>query len=270
MVSRYSFVLLAPTGASFPTVAGPVCPDPNRYRGLLSGMQALRGRTYLEDGAISINDVDAAGRLRLEDDEDCWHILLTESGQDVIGCVRMRTFAGDAGVEDLRVKHSALAVDPILGPKVCAAISADMESAWEHGLQYAEIGGWALAHSWRGTKAALDILTASYALGEMLGGCLGIATATFRHDSASILKKVGATPFVVDGEELQPYHDPRYGCTMQLLRFTRKPVHRYALLIAPIQKALERTPVLTEGRLGKFWTRPTEISKPYELIREVA
>lgn len=270
MVSRYGFALLAPEGAAFQSGAGSCWVDSPRYRALLSGMQMLRGRTYLEDGAISLADVDAAGRFRLEDDEACWHILLTER-QEVVGCVRVKTFGPDAGFDQMRVRHSPLALDPIYGPKVRAAVEADLHLARRSGLGYAEIGGWALAHAWRGTKAALDILAASYALGEMLGGCLGLATASFRHGSASILKKIGAMPFAFEDEELPPYHDARYGCQMELLRFTRTPVQRYALLIDPIRKALEQTPIIL-GKAAPARVRgcAAGLAHDLELVREVA
>lgn len=271
MTPRYGFALLAPEGAAFHKHNGTYCIDGHRYRTLLSGMQALRGRTYLEDGAISLADVDAAGRFRLDDDESCWHILLTERVHEVIGCVRMRIFCETAAFEDMRVRHAALAANAVHGPRLRTAVEADLSLARREGLRYAEIGGWALAHAWRGTKAALDILAASYALGELLGGCIGLATATFRHESASILKKIGASPFAVDGEELPPYHDPRYGCMMQILRFTRTPVQRYALLVEPIRKALEQTPITVARSSGvRARTRAAGFSHDLELIREVA
>jgi hypothetical protein len=245
MVTRYRFVLLAPA-----EIVGPIKQfarmerDRDRYEELLDGLRLLRGRTYLQDGAIAAADLDANGRYAMPGDEECWHLLLLDEADEVIGCVRLRVHSGSAHYGDLRVQHSALAKDASLGPRVRAAIEADLALAKRHGLQYAEIGGWALAKAWRGTKAALDILAASYALGELWGGCLGVATATFRHGSASILKKMGAEQFVVDGEELPPYEDSQYGCTMELLRFTRRPAQKFCALIDPLKKALVQSPVI--------------------------
>ena len=245
MVTRYRFALLAPAQpADALREFGRVERDTFRYRELLAGVRQLRAKTYLEDGAITKGDLDASGGFGLDDDELCWHLLLLDETGAVIGCVRMRSHPNTAAFDDLRVRHAALAKHPRLGFHVRKAIEADLRLARENGLRYSEIGGWALAKQWRGTKAALDILAGAYALGELWGGSLGVATATFRHGSASMLMRMGAQRFVVNGEELPPYEDPQYGCMMELLRFTRTPAQKFSLLVDPLKKTLARSPVL--------------------------
>ena len=260
MVSRYRFALLAPA-QSQDTIRefGRVERNTYRHQDMLSGMRLLRGRTYLEDGAITEAELDADGGFAMDDDELCWHLLLLEEATgEVVGCVRMRVHGSTAVFADLRIKHAALARDRVFGPIVRKAIEADLALAREHGLRYSEIGGWALAKQWRATKAALDILAASYALGELWGGSLGVATATFRHGSASILRKMGAQRFSVDGEELPPYEDPQYGCTMELLRFTRSPAQKFSLLVDPLKKVLANSPVIV--------ARPAAASRPFPML----
>ncbi len=82
-------------------------------------------------------------------------------------------------------------------------------------VDFFEIGGWALAKQIRCTRAALHTALSAYALAQILGGGVGLALATVRNQSASILKRIG-------GQSLggaPPYFDPRYGCHMEALTF---------------------------------------------------
>ena len=68
-----------------------------------------------------------------------------------------------------------------------------------------------------------------YALGEILGGTVGISTATMRHASSAILQKLGGSRLGDGGQPLPSYLDPKYRCEMQLLQFdTSNPASRYA------------------------------------------
>ena len=68
-----------------------------------------------------------------------------------------------------------------------------------------------------------------YALGEILGGPVGISTATMRHASSAILQKLGGSRLEDAGQPLPSYLEPKYGCEMQLLQFdTSNPAPRYA------------------------------------------
>ena len=87
--------------------------------------------------------------------------------------------------------------DPVWGAKVREAVEIDLALAREKGFAYVEIGGWALTEEWRSTRAALEILVGSYALAHLWGGCLGACTATARHGSSSMLRRIGGSPLRV-------------------------------------------------------------------------
>jgi hypothetical protein len=181
----------------------------------------------------------------MSDDEQCWHLLLTDSvTDDVIGCVRFRVHQGKVGYHHLRIRQSSVAQHPVYGPKLRRAIEAELLLTCQQGLSYVEVGGWALAPDWRRSKATLDILAGSFALGEIWGGCRGLATATVRHASSSMLRRMGAGSLEVDGEELAPYQDARYGCTMELLRFGRSPAKRFEPLVADLKSMLQTIPAI--------------------------
>jgi hypothetical protein len=66
----------------------------------------------------------------------------------------------------------------------------------------------------------------AYALAAELGGCIGITTATVRHCSSRILRKLGGRSLEVGGVSLPSYFDPRYGCEMEILRFESRTLNR--------------------------------------------
>jgi hypothetical protein len=113
-------------------------------------------------------------------------------------------------------------------------------------LPFVEIGGWALAHEIRGTVEALRMVLAAYAFFRSLGGAVGLATATVRHSSASILRRIGGRPLQHKGLTVPSYQDPQYGCSMEMLRFySWAPNPRYDLWIREIGSEIRSTPVIT-------------------------
>jgi hypothetical protein len=253
MYQRYRLQLLAPTQVKAGIPFSKFITDSHAYRKFLVGLQRLRGRLYLEDGAIKPSDLDLSGRFQMPGDEQAWHLLLVDENAEVIGCARYLLHPNTVEFHSLRISHCAQARDAIMGPKVREAVEADLELARRNDLSYVEIGGWALATAWRGTKAGLDILAASYALGDLWGGCLGVCTATARHGSASILRRMGGSSFHYDGNPIPAYEDPQYGCEMELLRFERAPAQRFAALIDPLRTRLAAIPAISAAPVRHIW-----------------
>ena len=211
----------------------------------LQQLQELRGRLYLKDGAICEANLSAGGRFRMPGDEDAWHLLLVDNTSRVIGCVRYLVHPSTVQFEHLRLAKSCLALDQSWSEKVRRSVEADLDIVRRNGLCYVEAGGWAISEEWRGTRAALEIAIGSYALGRMWGGALGSCTATARHGSASILRRLGGQSLRVGDETIPPYYDRSYDCSMELLRFDyRIPAERYAPLIEHLTERFSETPVL--------------------------
>ncbi len=190
MRQNYRFQLLAPsqTRSTLGTFTRSKI-DEQLYSQYLGSMQRLRGRIYLSDGAIQPWEIDDDGRFRMRGDKQSWHFLLVDEEEEVIGCARYLVHPNTISFDRLRISHSALANHPLWAEKVRLAVENDLQWAREHDFSYVEIGGWALSEEWRGTRAALEILVASYALSNLWGGCVGSCTATVRHSSSSISEK---------------------------------------------------------------------------------
>jgi predicted GNAT family N-acyltransferase len=242
----YSFQLLAPPRPGIAQNFSHPINDEQLHDQFLFEMQRLRGSIYLKDGAIKPWELDDEGRFHMQADEQSWHLLLLDERKKVIGCARYLVHSGDVSYERLRVSHSTIAKDPNWAGKVRAAVEADLRRVRDARLTYVEVGGWALSEEWRGTRAALEILVGSYALGQLWGGCIGSCTATVRHSSSSMLRRLGGQSFDAGGEDLPSYNDPEYECTMELLRFDyRSPAPRFLPLIHHLRSALAKAPVVT-------------------------
>jgi hypothetical protein len=228
-------------------------------------MQRLRGSVYLRDGAIQPNELTADGRHELAVDEHSWHILLVDSTDRISGCMRYLAEEKASRFDQLWVRHSALTKCPTWGKKFRRAVELEMERAARKQMSFGEVGGWAVAESRRGTVDALKMVLSACALFRILGGCVGLATATVRHGSSAILRRIGLTPLSIEGLELPAYYDPHYRCSMEALRFDSDfPNPKYADLIEDLMYRMERMPVLSceggapawGGRLGQLALPP--------------
>ena len=231
--------------------------DEDLYARHFSSMQRLRGRVYLKDGAIQPWELDESGCFQMQGDEQSWHFLLIDDNEEAIGCARYLVHPDSVGYDQLRLRHAAIANDPSWCEKVRKAVEADVQYARKEGLSYVEVGGWALAEEWRGTKAALEILLASYAWAQSIGNCICACTATVRNNSASILRRIGARSLQVDDESLPTYSDPQYGCLMELLRFDSRTVdQRFVSIIEQIKGKLAKSVVIS-GITTPVWAFPS-------------
>lgn len=212
-------ILLAPAEAFVPRRFENVDINAGRHDELLAGLQRLRGKLYLADGAIGPHQLAPDGRHRLPDDEHAWHVLSLDERGEVAGCSRYRAHPNTVSFNRLMVRNSAVAASLEWGSMFRSAVAHEIEQARRRGVAYVEVGGWALTPKLRRTREALRLALATYGLARVLGGCVGIATATQRHCSSEILRRIGGRRLHLDQIDLPPYFDPQYGCEMEVLRF---------------------------------------------------
>lgn len=247
-------VLLAPTQVHIPAVFNSVECNPSLYRGLLADMQRFRGSIYVRDGAIQPWHLTADGRHESAADEKSWFILLMSSAGSVQGCVRFLLHENQVEFQDLEVRHSQLANCPTWGRQLRVAIEEELLQARHERLRYAELGGWALADEVRFTAEALRTTLATWALSQLLGGALGVSTATVRNHSSSILRRMGGQSFRSGDQEMPAYFDPQYGCVMELLRFrSSAPNPKYVQHIEQIRRELRQVPVVFNVPAHALW-----------------
>ena len=100
----------------------------------------------------------------------------------------------------------------------------------------------------QGGEDAAVIALSAIACSRFLGNCVAYLTATVKHGSSAILRRLGAKPLECEGEKLPRYYDPSYGCEMELLRLDANTLNqRFEGPIRQIQEMLSCASVLQAG-----------------------
>jgi hypothetical protein len=263
------FVVLPPSsGGAASRVFRNVEHDTLGHSRLVSEMQRFRGSMYLRDGAIQHSDLTVDGRHKVEVDDRSWHVLSLDRHNRVCACLRLVDETRAAGFDDLWIRRAALADSPELGGKFRAAVEDCMRDARRMGMNFSEVGGWAVAEEHRHTLEPLRIILATYALLELLGGSLGVATATYRHESAPMLRRIGLGGMLSSGEELPSYYDPHYGCHMQVLQFdSRHPNPKYRGWVAELESDLTAARVVCRQTPQAWEIPPSKEGLQSRLLR---
>jgi hypothetical protein len=239
-------VLLAPH-SSVPDIFQNVETDSRRHGQLVREMQALRGSVYLQDGAIGRDQLSKDGLHETTEDQRSWHLLTLDKNQRVSGCAWYLEHDSSVSVNQLRVRHTPLARGG-WRKKLWSGVEAELARARRFGLRYVEVGGWAVSAESRCTSEGLVLALAGYSLGRIRGNCLGITTATVRHCSSSILRRLGGAPLATGDATVPRYYDPRYDCDMEILRFdSRYPGSKYAGLVKLLQQKMSEIQVIASA-----------------------
>jgi hypothetical protein len=232
-------VLLPPRDTLIPSSFRNVEGNPIRHAGLVADLQRLRGRTYLRDGALAAHELTEDGLHRTPEDEKSWHLVMLDKLGRVSACVWYKAHQATVTIDQLRVRHCPLATLPEWADSLRRAVEHELAYACREGLGFAEVGGWAVSESSRCTSEGLVLALGGYSLGRFLGGTLGMTTATVRHYSSTILRRLGGTDLVCGGSSVPSYYDPRYKCQMELLRFdSRHPTPKYARFVELLTEKL--------------------------------
>jgi len=238
-------LLLAPADALISEQFARVEFNPQHHANFLAKLQRLRGKSYFEDGAIDRSELEPDGRYVQPQDAGAWHLVSLNAHGDVGGCARYIAHSGLLRYADTGVSSSPLSRSAEWGSRLRTAVTSEIALANRLGVDYVEVGGWALAPEIRCTSEALRIALAMFSLARLLGGCIGLTTATKRHCSASILRRIGGQTLTTNGTEIPPYFDPRYDCEMEILRFDSTiPNPRFERWIEELKHHLSAVPVI--------------------------
>jgi hypothetical protein len=210
-------IILAPQGAGFSGVR--VTRDATMHASLLGKMQRLRGRVALREGAITASMLDSSGRHRMRGDEKSWHLLRVRSDGAIAGCARVLVHPRDVTFSRLRIAASSAARCPVWARDVQDAVESELAHARRKGQGIIEPGGWVIDEDLRGSCEAVSIAIRALAWAQILDDCVGFLTATARHGSAAMLRRLGARNLQARGQTIPGYFEPAWGCNAELLRF---------------------------------------------------
>ena len=270
-------LLLAPS-APVPGLFQNLETDSLSHAQLIREMQTLRGSVYLQDGAIGRHELTAEGLHETAEDERSWHLLTLDRNRRVSGCLWYLEHASDVRVDQLRVRHTPLARGG-WREKLWSRVEAELARARRFGLNYIEAGGWAVSPESRCTTEGLLLALGSFSLARLRGDCLGISTATVRHCSSSILRRLGGAPLKAGDATVPRYYrssiqlrdgDPsirlavsrqRYTSLVKLLQQKMSEIQVIAPAVSAALAAGVRADAAPAGSWANNWTRP-DLSQP--------
>lgn len=262
-VRQVRLILVAPPDARVSVDFQYVHCEPAWHEELMGSMQRFRGTVYLQDGAIERRQLSTDRRHRVAIDANSWHLLALDGSGNICGCVRYYSHESDACFQDLWVRHSALANSRVWGGAFRKAVEAELQQARHRNVSYVEVGGWAISPERRCTIEAARTALATYSLARILGGCIGITTATVRHSSSSLLRRIGGSSLPTEAGELPPYYDPQYTCEMEVLRFdSASPAPKYSTLIDRLRCDILDVPVICRTRPRPLWSYASNRNHP--------
>ncbi len=233
---RLRFKILAPSRREVPNTLTQDVLSSEDHSELLCEVQRLRGRVYGEVPAIAATLLPD-GRNWQKYDAANWHILLEDSELGVVGCARYHSVSH---FDDLICNKAAIVSSPETGPVFRSAFESQLAEKRRSGLHFGEAGGWALSDTARCSTAAVNIALMGFAVAEWLGAGMCITTATTRHNSSLILKRLGGTHF----GGLEPYYEPAFDCMIELLQFDANSLHaRFRAKLDNIRAELRQAPV---------------------------
>jgi len=240
-------VMVAPPQAVLPDMFRRVTFDAARHARVVREMQALRGSVYFDGGYVTRGQLSAEGLHQTPEDEKSWHLLMTDADGRVSSCAWYLEHDNTTAVTDLRVRNCPLAAVSEWRDKLFQAVESEIAKARRGGLQYAEVGGWAVSKERRCTSEGLVLALAAYGLCKMLGGAIGITTANVTHASSSILRRLGGSYLEFNGKAIPAYFDPKYNTMIELLRFdSRRPAEKYGQLIDMLKSRLANVQVFAQ------------------------
>lgn len=238
-------LLVAPQTADVPDFFNRVTTDLGEHTRLVHEMQRLRGSVYVDDGAVRPTQLSIDGLHQTPEDSRSWHLLMRNAEGRISSCAWYLEHENATHLQQLRVRTCPLGENLSQRGRFVEAIQSELAEARRERLRFAEVGGWAVSKECRCTSEGLLLALAGYSLGRAFGGVIGLTTATVRHHSSTILRRLGGSYLQARGEAISTYFDPHYDCQMELLRFdSRKPSPKYAGLIERIQGRLSNVTVV--------------------------
>jgi hypothetical protein len=243
--------IVAPSVAQVPDWLSNVLANERVYQEVIEEIQRFRGYVYVQDKAIPSSALDEQGRHYSEYDYRAWHIIFRERRQELCGAIRV-------GLVDYGDYGDTEESDPLQVLQFLSHIPSDTKAPLETAVRrfldncrtlapsICEPGAWAVAEDVRKSRVAPILAASIWSLGRVMGGGIGVATATTRHGSADILKKMGGFDLFLNGMPLVPFYDSYHQCYIELIGFDSDYLNpRLEPTVAEVQDYISNLPIIT-------------------------
>jgi hypothetical protein len=209
------------------------------HRAAISDVQRFRGRVYIADGALPPSALDEEDRHYQEFDFENYHLCLRDTEQQLRGCFRLRLHEPTVEIRDLALHEVIERMPSRLGTLCHGALASLFALSQKEQVGIGEVGGWAVDQELRHRRASILLPFAAWSLYEIIGHAIVLATATNRHHSSTILKRIGGFTLMRREGPLPCFMDDFYNCGMELLGFdSRKPHPKYEEIVADLKDFL--------------------------------
>jgi hypothetical protein len=241
--------VVAPSVAHVPEWLSNALVNDAMYQNMIDEIQRFRGNVYVHDKAIPASSLDKEGRHYSDYDYQAWHIIFRDRREDLCGAIRVGLVScTDTDVEDLQVLRFLAKMPDDQRTPLEAAVRGFLGNCRLLQPSICEPGAWAVAEDVRKGRLAPVLAASIWSLLRVVGGASGVATATTRHGSADILKKMGGFDLILNGVPLVPFYDSYHACYMELVGFDSSYLNpRLEATVTEVQEYMGLLPIITRG-----------------------
>ena len=250
-----NLTVVAPSADRIPEWLPNVLVDEGVYSDTIDDIQRFRGYVYVQDKAIPTSALDTQGRHVSEYDYHAWHLILRDRRQDLCGAIRVGIVAYGAenrNMDDLQIVQYLSRMTPEGKAPLETSVMAFLNRCYSLQPSICEPGAWAVAEDVRKGRLAPVLAASIWSLLRAVGGAAGVATATTRHQSSEILRKMGGFELFADGLPLPAFYDAHHDCLIELVGFDSGYLNpRLEATVLEVEEYINDLPIIT---------RPTPVS----------
>ena len=240
--------IVAPSVTQIPEWLPNVLVNDGMYQEVIGEIQRFRGGVYVQDKAIPANALDDLGRHYSDYDYRAWHVLFRDRRQDLCGAIRVGLVSyGDIeGIDHLQVLEFLSHMPSDKKAPLETAVRKFLDNCKTLVPSICEPGAWAVSADVRKGRLAPVLAASIWSLLRVVGGAAGVATATTKHGSANILKKMGGFDLFLNGMPLVPFYDSYHQCYIELIGFDSDYLNpRLEPTVAQVQDYMSTLPIIT-------------------------
>ncbi len=249
LLEKYHFVIIEPEISEYKPDAFSMTRDSDLRYDFMFELFKMRGSVYLQDGAISEENLDKFGKYVSPHDKYSWQVLLLDSSKKPHGGLRIRFWDFENIRAHFMQTHAKELIDrmdcdnqKVYQESIIRFLDEEMRTKF-----FGEVAGLVITDYEKNSPAALLLVAFCFAFGEFVGGFNALVSATERHYSNRIMRKIGGhrIPHKETKEYLNTFFDSKYNCNMEYIVFESAcPAALIQDLCKKIQEKLKTTLVL--------------------------
>ncbi|MEY4530425.1 MAG: hypothetical protein RLZZ156_1146 [Deinococcota bacterium] len=219
------FLLLAPANARIPKVFSRVEENVQAHETWRTKLQQLRGKVFLEDGAIKESHLDEQGRHISKLDINSWHFLVMSPEEQIRGVMRTQIWYYDDRLPELCELNLYGLLERMqdleLRQKFTTALNNTMHQPNDNTC-FMEVSALAVDAASQGFTIGSMLGISGYSIGNIVDAYVAFGAGTDRHHTARFYHKLGGISFRDSSNPevvLPPFFDTGYNCQMDIMAF---------------------------------------------------